>query len=634
MSKRPELRPIYRLLARVQSRERLADALTLVVRIGLPSGLVLAAIAVVASRLLLTPLELIWLALAPTPLALLWALLRPRSLRAAARRVDAHYRLDDRLGNAIEFAERPDAIAKDDPRTQAMAELVIADGARVVEGLRAKPVVPLRAPAPRLLDFLALMLVGAAMLLPQREPEVEPGEAAADGEGGELGGEPVKRGVDMTRAEPLRDELVKLKNSPEEQIARIANEMLDVLADLESGELDRAAALQQLEMLDLELRDIEQAIAEEFEEDPWMMSEAMRELGEDLRDEESMREVSEALAETDAEQVEKEMEEAFENASQSEEAQKALDEALEQFERSLAQTASEQTGTEKAVEQAERELQRQKDNPAEDPEEQERELQRKQERLEELKRQAEAEKQAREKMNELQKLARESKSSSGAQNQSGEQKRKDAQQKLSEGTGKATKSSRKMKQANDVRDAMDQAKSFVQRSGQNSDAENRRKQQQERFAKAAKGQKGKNGKPATMLVEGQVGEGPEGMGMEGEGEGEGQGEGEGEGNQPGQGNQPSNGQGPGIGEGSVDGQGEETAKDVDKTNERVNAEQGKGRTRAEVIETASQEGFANESYKRVFQDYESFAQSAMDSDELPAGQRRRVKRYFQMIQPQ
>ena len=35
-----------------------------------------------------------------------------------------------------------------------------------------------------------------------------------------------------------------------------------------------------------------------------------------------------------------------------------------------------------------------------------------------------------------------------------------------------------------------------------------------------------------------------------------------------------------------------------------------------------------------FPRYKSFAQSAMDSDELPEGQRRRVKRYYQMIQPQ
>ena len=53
-----------------------------------------------------------------------------------------------------------------------------------------------------------------------------------------------------------------------------------------------------------------------------------------------------------------------------------------------------------------------------------------------------------------------------------------------------------------------------------------------------------------------------------------------------------------------------------------------------MIETASQDGFATESYKRVYRDYKSFAQSAMDNEELPSGQRRRVKRYYQMIQPQ
>src|SRR5690606_29764179 len=180
------------------------------------------------------------------------------------------------------------------------------------------------------------------------------------------------------------------------------------------------------------------------------------------------------------------------------------------------------------------------------------------------------------------------------------------------------------KQMNDVRDAMDQAKSFVQRSGQNGESENRRKQQQQRFAKAAKGQKGKDGKPATMLVEGEVGEGGEPMGMTGEGqegqgqgEGEGEGEGEGDGQGNGQGSQPGAGVGPGIGEGSVEALGDPNSMDVNAKNERVDAKHGKGQTRAEVIETASQEGFATESYRRVYRDYESFAQSAMDSEELP-----------------
>ena len=54
---------------------------------------------------------------------------------------------------------------------------------------------------------------------------------------------------------------------------------------------------------------------------------------------------------------------------------------------------------------------------------------------------------------------------------------------------------------------------------------------------------------------------------------------------------------------------------------------------AETIRTASQEGFANARYRDVFTDYKSFAQSSIDNESIPAPQRRRIKRYFQMIQP-
>ncbi|MCA9685003.1 MAG: hypothetical protein KC457_22665, partial [Myxococcales bacterium] len=100
MSTRPQLRPIYRLLARVQRRERMAEAIELTVRYSLPAGLILAAGAVISSRAFLTPMDWAWVASAPIPVVLGWAALRRRSLRATARRVDAHYRLHDRLGNA------------------------------------------------------------------------------------------------------------------------------------------------------------------------------------------------------------------------------------------------------------------------------------------------------------------------------------------------------------------------------------------------------------------------------------------------------------------------------------------------------------------------------------------------------
>ena len=123
---------------------------------------------------------------------------------------------------------------------------------------------------------------------------------------------------------------------------------------------------------------------------------------------------------------------------------------------------------------------------------------------------------------------------------------------------------------------------------------------------------------------------------EGQGEGKGQGEGEGEGQGEGQGppqGSPSGQPGDGMGEGSEGALGEESGMDTQKKNLRVNADQGRGQTRAQIIEQASQEGFAGAGYRRVFQDYENFAQSALDSEDLPPSQRRRVKRYYQMIQP-
>jgi hypothetical protein len=541
------------------------------------------------------------------------------------------------IGNAIEFAEQHTKIPKDDPRTLTMAELAIADGARAVAGLVAKPVVRFVVPRPRLLDGLALSLLLAALLLPQRVIEASDERLAGGPAVPELDTEEKARGLDMTRAEPLREELRRLEASKEEEIARISNELLGVLSDLETGEIDRGEALQKLEQLDEELTKAEAELEEQLQEDPWLMAEGMRELAEDLREHEIMREVAEALAKSDAEEVEKELQELMDRAeAEGGDLKEELDKALAEMERSLQQTASENTGTEKAKEEAERELERQKKNPAEDPEEQERALERKKERLEELQRQSEREQAAREKMKELQELSRQSKGNS--QQGSAQQKRKDAQQKLSKGAGQASKQSRQQQQTSDVRDAMDQAKSFVQREGQNGESQQRRNQQQQKFSKAAKGQKGKDGKPATMLVEGEVGDSPDGVmmgeGQEGQGEGEGEGEGEGQGQGQSQGQQPGGGQGPGMGEGSVDGLGEASRLDVDTKAERVNAQQGKGQTRSEVIETASQEGFATESYKRVYRDYKSFAQSAMDSDELPEGQRRRVKRYYQMIQPQ
>ena len=46
-----------------------------------------------------------------------------------------------------------------------------------------------------------------------------------------------------------------------------------------------------------------------------------------------------------------------------------------------------------------------------------------------------------------------------------------------------------------------------------------------------------------------------------------------------------------------------------------------------------QAGFADASYREVYQEYKNFAQSSLDSEAMPAPQRRPGKRHIPMIQP-
>ena len=61
--------------------------------------------------------------------------------------------------------------------------------------------------------------------------------------------------------------------------------------------------------------------------------------------------------------------------------------------------------------------------------------------------------------------------------------------------------------------------------------------------------------------------------------------------------------------------------------------EGEGASRAEVIEAASESGFASRQYKKVYDDYTAAAEDVMDKEKVPKGYRHYIKRYFQLIQP-
>ena len=224
------MRAAHRLVRAVQRRERLAEATALLTSLALPTGLLLTAIALAATRRLGTPEWLAWLGLVPVPLVLLWAALRPRPARSAARLLDAHYQLHDLLGSALELgsARRDDPVVED-PRSADLIALLTADAEAAAATLDPRPVVPL--PRPGLRDLLlgpaAALAVLAALFIPP-PPPIEP--LAVDIEVLQTTTPPLasRPAPERALAEPLREDLRALKDG-KDSAAAIAEAMLEVL---------------------------------------------------------------------------------------------------------------------------------------------------------------------------------------------------------------------------------------------------------------------------------------------------------------------------------------------------------------------------------------------------------------------
>lgn len=624
---------LLRAVRAVERRERLVAAARLLARVALPLGCVAAALAIAASRRLGAPIELAWLGLVPFFGVLLYAWLRPRQTRAAARRLDAYYGLHDLIGNALEFAERPPA---GDPVAADLAALQMSDAEAAAARLDPRPVVPLRLPGLRLLDLAAAALLVLAMFVPPPAPVVADEDLPPDPTREGPAAAPRKPPSDRAMVEPLREDLRRLRGGAD-RAAELAERMLAVLDAYARGELEREAAYAALEQLERELAEAEADLEASLEEDPGLLAEGVRKLAEALQQEDITQPAGEALARGDGDQAEKALGDAEAEADASAESERQLDRAMAEAERALGKAAGENTDTAAQLAEAERRLRRQQQQPAADPEEQERRLKKLKERVEELRRQHEREKAAQRKLEQLRRDASE------AQQGKGSEQKKRALERLRRGAGEAARKSSAARRLGQARDDLEEAKSFMRRAGAGGEQDEKRRQQMQKFAKAAKGKRGDKNQGPTLLVEGELGDGEPDAFMEGEGDdgmasGDGGdpqdsgGDGEDSGGQS-DSQSPGQGRGDGIGEGSVSPLADPSGMKTRPKDVRVNPRQGKGATKAEIIRTASQEGFASESYRDTYRDYRSFAQSSLDNEALPAEQRRRVKRYFQLIQP-
>jgi hypothetical protein len=627
---------VLRVVRAVERRTRLASAAALLARVALPLGCLLAAVGVAATRRLGAPPWLGWLGLVPTAAVLLYVAFRPARPRLAARRLDAFYGLHDLIGNALELAHRPPR--SDDPQAADLVALHLADAEAAAAGLDPRPVVPLRPPGLRLLDLAAAALLLGAMLLPPPPPPTD-----EYGDDADLPEEPSQKIArkppgDRALAEPLREDLRALKDG-HDRAAELAERMLAVLDAYGRGDLDREAAYAELEQLEKELAEAEAALEASLEEDPGILAEGVRKLAEALQQEEVTQPAGEAFARGDGDQAESALADAEAAAEAGEQADSQMQRAMAQAEKALGKAAGENTDTAAQLAEAERRLKKQQQQPASDPEEQERRLKKQQDKVEELRRQHEREKAAQRKLEELRRQANEAQ-----KGQKGSQQRKRALEQLRREAGDAARKSSAARRLGQARDDMEEAKSFLRRAGgKGGEQDEKRRKQMQKFSQAAKGKRGEKNKGPTLLVEGEVGDSEPDMVMEGDGNGDPQDSGnggdpqdsgDGEGQDSGDsGGQAGQGLGDGMGQGSTDPLGDPSGLKVKKKDVRVDPKQGRGMTKAEIIRTASQEGFASEGYRDMYRDYKSFAQSSLDSEALPAEQRRRVKRYFQMIQP-
>jgi hypothetical protein len=110
------------------------------------------------------------------------------------------------------------------------------------------------------------------------------------------------------------------------------------------------------------------------------------------------------------------------------------------------------------------------------------------------------------------------------------------------------------------------------------------------------------------------------------GQGQGQNGGQGQGGKP-------NPKGWGTGhDGNV--QGGATSQKVGTQDTQVAGnDTGQGGSRSEVIRGAAEKGFASRGYQKVYREYHTVAEEALNKDEIPGGYRFYVRRYFQLIRP-
>ncbi|MCU0690037.1 MAG: hypothetical protein MUF54_01415 [Polyangiaceae bacterium] len=563
------------------------------------------------------------------------AMVRKRPRLEGAIALDRYHGLRDRLTNALYFSALSD-------RTELM-DLAIDDGCVHAERLAPGKAAPIRFP-PRV--PLAALLGAALVLIAMFEVRVYRTVAQA-------------KTIDTVALaaddiDYFREQLKEFeKDKHSAEVQATVDRFNQLVEDIANKRLDRTEAFRRMEALDRELGAGEAA-------DKKALEEGLKRIAEQLRKSDLMREAADAMGNKNLEEAEKKLREL---ARQMRDKPKSISKAqLERLRNALEEASKQNEERLKEIERLREELQQDMDRllkkKSERPdggadEQEERLLRKKQRELERLNRELEQQRSA---GRQLSRLDRELA-------QAAEDLLRDlgtSAQDLEQGAEDLNRMAREQmtdQQKEELRQRIQQLRELLRQQGQGGRP---RIVRLRRFSEAARGQRGQRGQGRP----GQGGEdGEQGQPQAGQGQRPGRGNGGGEEvwaigpdgqemlviKSAGAGSRSDGAQGGGeqpSGAGDQRG-GKEwgTGHDPNLTGEKSNpnmgtqdvtaagVDTGQGPSRAEVIHGAAERGFVGRSYQRVFTEYSTVAESAIEKEDVPAGYRFYVQRYFQLIRP-
>jgi hypothetical protein len=577
--------------------------------------------------------------------------------RAGAVALDRFHGLADRLSSALSFGELPGA-----ERTPFMMA-AIDDALAHADKVDPRRAVPMTVPAEWPFLFLLILLLGGIGLFEIRKHQPIYTAKTIDA-------------VDVTAddLDAMREFLREIDQRMQTDEAKAATqEFNQLIEDLANKRLDRTEAFRKMQQL-------EDKLMQGREADSKALEEALKKMGEELKKSEMTKPAGEALENKNLSDAEKAM---HDLAKKLREQGKGVDKAqLEKMREALKKAGEDQAKRAEALANKREELkqdllkQKQKMGDAGANEQEKSLLQKKERELERLDRESEQQQKTQRELDrldrELQKAAEDLMKDMNMSAQDLDNAAQDI--------NRMAKQEMTQEEKEQLRQKLQELREMMRQQSQGGQGQMSRLRmfQQKAQGKGGQGQQGQGQGQGGQQGQGQEGEGQEGQGQQGQGQGQGQqagngqgqgqkgagqGQGQGQGGggetwilgpngekilmisaskgQGGQGGQPGGQGGQGGQKGPGWGQGHDSNVQGGATNPKVGVQDtqvqgndtGQGGSRSEVILGAAERGFASRGYTKVYREYHTVAEEALNKDEIPGGYRFYVRRYFQLIRP-